>query len=579
MNKNIVSVARRIAGCPGIISARSVHKAQDGYLHNPGTEPLTHSTLGDVIKDTAHKYPGRVAVKSIYENSTLTYEELLTKADSLGCALRANGFNKGDTLGIWSHNNVGWLVAVVAAARAGLISILINPIYEKNELSFCMKKAQLKGLVIGERYKTRNYYGTMNQIIPDLNKTKPGQIKSELFPNLSTIITCEKENLPGTFSLDSLTKDTGSGDAVSRYLSQVKPEDGCLVHFTSGTTGDPKGALDSHLGVVNNTYFIGQRNMLQERHQTVCVQVPLFHALGSIVTSLSALRHGSSLVLASPTYDVTSNLNALLAEKCTVITGTPTMYVDLLSQIKTKGSLPFNVEVALAAAAPCSPQLIRSINELLNAKSVKALYGLSETTASIFQSVDGDSVDLVAETVGYIQEHQEAKVVDENGNTLPFGSAGELVVRGYSNMICYWDEPEKTKQIIQEDGWLHTGDKFKISEDGYGRIVGRLKDIIIKGGENIAPKEIEDLLNTHPDIVESQVVGVPDERLGEELCAVLRIKDGATVTLDDIKRHCTGHLAKFKIPKILKVTTEFPKTASGKIQKFKIKDMIEAGKL
>ncbi|KAG6445660.1 medium-chain acyl-CoA ligase ACSF2, mitochondrial [Manduca sexta] len=572
------SFARRIS--PIARWSCQIRAASGSYLHNPGSEPLTYDTIGNVLQQTVEKYPNRVAVRSLHEGVTLTYEELLKQADSLACALRAQGLVKGDRLGIWSHNSVSWIVAAVAAARAGLISVLLNPVYEKNELSFCIKKTQLKSLFIGETLPRRNYYGTLQQLIPELNGASPGLLKSKEFPSLTSVIADGNEKFAGTFSYKSLVTEYQNRSEISEYGKEVKPEDGSIIHLTSGTTGEPKAGLDSHLGVVNNTYFTGKRNTFHEGHHNICVQVPLFHALGSIVTILGGMRHGASLVLSAPTYNIEANINALFKEKCTAITGTPTMFVDMLTKVRQMGvEVPSHLRVALAAGAPCSPQLIRDMQKYLNAESVKALYGMTETTACVFQSVPGDSIDMVAETVGYIQDHVEVKVVDETGEMVPFGSSGELVVRGYNNMICYWDEPEKTRQTFYKDGWLRTGDKFTISEDGYGRIVGRIKDIIIKGGENIAPKEIEDLLNTHPDIIESQVVGVSDERLGEELCVVLKLREGACFSLDDVTKHLTGRLARFKIPKLLKIIDDFPKTTSGKIQKYRLKELIESGKL
>ncbi|XP_068632529.1 medium-chain acyl-CoA ligase ACSF2, mitochondrial [Battus philenor] len=571
--------ARRFSSC---ISHRQTHHQQiepnASYLHNKGSEPLTKTTLGEVLGQIANKYPERIAVRSVYEDLNLTYEELITKADSLGCALRANGFEKGDRLGIWSHNSAEWIVTLVAAARVGLISVLINPVYEISELGFCIKKTGMKGLMIGNAVNKRNYYNNLKRLIPEVDNSKAGALKSEQFPELSTIISYDKEHLSGVFTFDSLINNK-IDNRISKYVSEVRPEDGSIIHFTSGTTGDPKAALDSHFGAVNNSHFIGKRNGFNEDHERICLQAPLFHALGSIVTSLSALSYGATLVLPSPTYNVPATINALLAEKCTSITGTPTMYVDIISQIRNNGDLPMQLRMVLAAGAPCSPQIIRDIQKYLKASSVLALYGLTETTASVFQSLPEDSLDVVAETVGYIQDHVEAKVINECGETVPFGSAGELMVRGYNNMIGYWDEPEKTNNTLAQDGWLSTGDKFTISPDGYGKVVGRIKDIIVRGGENIAPKEIEDLLNTHPDIIESQVVGVPDERLGEDLCAVIRTRDGVSIALDDINKHCSGRLAKFKIPRILKIIDKFPKTESGKIKKYRLKDLIESGKL
>ncbi|XP_049868024.1 medium-chain acyl-CoA ligase ACSF2, mitochondrial [Pectinophora gossypiella] len=571
-------VASRLSRSVNLRLSRSLSSTKDSYLHNPGTEPLNYSTLGDVILETAHKYPGRVAVKSVHEGVTLTYEELLTQADRLGCALRAQGLEKGDRIGIWSHNNSAWIIALVAAARVGLISAAINPLYEKSELSFCIKKTAMKSIIFGEELPNRSYYNMLRSLIPELDTAKPGALKSDRFPSLTSIISCDKRELPGTTNINTLIADHSSNE-VSKYSSDVTSRDGCIIQFTSGTTGEPKAPLDSHCGVVNNTYFVGKRFTFHEGHHKVCLQAPMFHALGSIITVLGTLRHGSTLVIAAPTYNVHANLNALISEECTTITGTPTMFVDMLSALRSKGDVPSKLRVAVAAGAPCSPQLIRDIQGHLKARSVLALYGLTESTACIFSSLPDDNIDMVAETVGYIQDHVEVKVVDEEGKPVPMGAPGELVSRGYNTMIGYWDEPKKTSDTVDKDGWLYTGDKFTISEDGYGRIVGRLKDIIVRGGENIAPKEIEDLLNTHPDIMESQVVGVSDERLGEELCAVLRVREGATVTVGDVAKHLTGRLARFKIPRLLKLTDQFPKTASGKIQKFKVKDMIEAGKL
>ncbi|XP_073949026.1 medium-chain acyl-CoA ligase ACSF2, mitochondrial-like, partial [Choristoneura fumiferana] len=545
------------------------------YLHNPGSEPLVYATIGQALEATAHRFPGRVAVRSVYQDVTLTYEQLLSQADALGCALRDRGLEKGDRIGIWSHNNAEWIVALVAAARVGLISVALNPVYEKPELKYCINKTELKAIIIGDTLKHANYYKVIEDLIPEVRRDIAGSIESKEFPSLKCIITCDKDVLPGTFTFKSLV--TNKQDS-SRYGFQVEPDDGSIIHFTSGTTGEPKAALDSHFGVVNNSYFLGKRQKLNEGHPVTCIQSPLFHALGSIITAAAALRHGASLVLPAPSYSVSANMHALMAEKCTIITGTPTMYVDLVTLVRSAGVTP-RLRDALNAGAPCSPQLIRDIKQFLNAETVSSLFGMTETTAAVFQSLPNDNTELVAETVGYIQDHIETKVVDDEGKTVPFGSPGELLVRGYSTMMGYWGEPEKTRKTLGADGWLHTGDKFTLNEDGYGRIVGRLKDIIVRGGENIAPKEIEDLLNTHPDIVESQVVGVSDERLGEELCAVVRLREGASLTPQDVQRHCTGRLAKFKIPRILKFAEEFPKTVSGKIQKYKLRDLIESGKL
>ncbi|XP_050673882.1 medium-chain acyl-CoA ligase ACSF2, mitochondrial-like isoform X2 [Leptidea sinapis] len=503
----------------------------------------------------------------------MTYEDLLNKADALGCALRNNGFEKGDRLGIWSQNCSGWIISAIAAARAGLISVMINSLYESSELRHCINKIELKGLVLGDNISGKNYYEMLRQLIPELNNTKPGDLTSETLPSLKYLFSMGKNDLKGVYNVNSFTNEYNNKD-TTKYRREIKPEDGAIIHFTSGSTGLPKGGLDSNFAVVNSAYFNGLRFGLHEEHHKICVQVPMFHALGSIVTVLGGLRHGATLIIPSPTYSTAANINAMFNEKCTTITGTPTMYVDLLSQIRTRGELPAKLKVAMTAGAPCSPKIIQQIQQHL-ADRVMGLYGLTESTGGVFQSFLEDSLEKVSDTVGCIQDHIEAKVVDENGRPVPFGETGELLLRGYCRMDSYWNDPEKTKESIDDDGWLHTGDIFKLSPDGYGTYIARSKDIIVRGGENIAPKEIEDLLNTHPDIIECQVLGIADERLGEELCAVVRIKSGAKISLEEVLSFCSKKIAKYKIPKVLKVIDDFPKSSTGKILKTKLKEMID----
>ncbi|CAH2108078.1 unnamed protein product [Euphydryas editha] len=406
----------------------------------------------------------------------------------------------------------------------------------------------MKGLIIGDTIKNRDYYTFLNKIIPELQTSKVLSLKSQIFPNLTSIITLGKEKLSGISNVDNLINSFRNNSEVSKYGQDLKPEDPGLCLFTSGTTGTTFSCVGFD-------------------HNIDCFITPWLN--DSYICSADS----------APTYNVAANVNALCAEKCTVITGTPTMYIDIISHIKNRGDLPIKLHVALVGGASCSPELIRQMNEQMKTDYVSAMYGLTESTACVFHSQPGDSVDVVAETAGYLTDHSEVKVVNEKEKIVPFGTPGELMVRSYSNMICYWDEPEKTKKTFTEDGWLFTGDKFTLFSDGYGKIVGRFKDIIIRGGENIAPKEIEDVLNTHPDVIASQVVGVPDERLGEELCAVLKLREDTNFTTQQMANYCSGRIARFKIPKLLKVIDEFPRTASGKIKRHTLKELVESGKI
>ncbi|KAB0802824.1 hypothetical protein PPYR_05010 [Photinus pyralis] len=355
----------------------------------------------------------------------------------------------------------------------------------------------------------------------------------------------------------------------------VTPESLANIQFTSGTTGQPKAATVTHHNVVNNSLSVGKRNELDTKHHKICVQVPFFHTYGYTITIGAAVSYGATMVVPSSTYNSLQNLRAIKQENCTVIHGTPTMYVDLVN-VQLQHNEKIFPEIAVSGGAPCSPELFKKMKRHLNVKKMKSVYGLTEVTAVAFQSTPLDDEDKVLNTVGHVGDNLEVKVVDEENNVVPSGTPGELCVRGYSAMVGYWEDKEKTAEMIDDRRWLKTGDQFILDKDGYGRIVGRIKDMINRAGENIFPKEIEDLLYTHPDILEAHVIGLAHERLGEEVCACVKVQDGAELTLEAITEFCRGKLAKFKIPSQLRIVDEFPKTQSGKIQKFLLKKRYES---
>lgn len=362
--------------------------------------------------------------------------------------------------------------------------------------------------------------------------------------------------------------------AVEASQQLISPDSGCNIQFSSGTTGQPKAILLSHFNLINNGYHIGQRlgfHLSAGRHR-ICMQMPFFHVYGTVIAVVTAMHFGETLVLPDAGFNTAKSLEAITAEKCTVLYGTPTMHVDLLARQRSVCADISSLEMATTGGAHCTPELYRRMQTELQVGRVKTIYGLTETTSTTFQSVDGPETDRqFQETVGKLHDHLEAKVVDEQGTAVPFGTRGELCVRGYSTMLGYWGDEEKTRETLGNDGWLRTGDQFVLQEDGYGRIVGRLKEMIIRGGENLFPKEIEDFLTTHPKIQEVHVIGVPDERMGEEVCAYVKLHQAAdTLTADELKAFCKGQIAHFKIPRYLKIVDRFPKTQSGKIQKFKM---------
>ncbi|KAJ8968063.1 hypothetical protein NQ314_002502 [Rhamnusium bicolor] len=491
------------------------------YLHNVGKEPLRPLTFGLLLEDTVQKHGDKCAIISTHQNKKFSYSEVLHQADRLAAGLINIGFQNGDRVGIWAPNLIEWYIANMACARAGFVMVAINPAYQPKEMEYCIKK-----------------------LVFALNTFE--DLKNALSQHLNEYVFISR----GTHNFNEILDlaDAKSIKLIKNNQDNIKIDDPCNIQFTSGTTGQSKAAVVSHFNMVNNGFYVGKRNELGKKHHKICVQVPLFHAFGTVITISASLNYGSTLMLPSP----------------------------ILKKARKENISP---EIAVTGGAICSPQLFKDMLEVLNLKKVKSVYGLSETTAVVFQSLYDDDQRKSTSTVGYIQDHIEAKVVDANDKIVPIGAPGELCLRGYSVMLGYWEDEEKTKETIGPHKWLRTGDQFIIDENGYGKVVGRLKEMIIRGGENIFPREIEDFLNTHSDILETHVIGLPHERLGEEVCACVRLKEDRTITLDEIKKYCKGNIAHFKIPSVLVIVDNFPKTASGKIQKFKLIEIVKNNKV
>ncbi|CAG9771984.1 unnamed protein product [Ceutorhynchus assimilis] len=550
------------------------------YLHNPSPDKFLPLTIGKLLENAANKYGDRLAVISRHQNDKLSFQEALNRADKLAAGLKAIGLRMGDRVGIWAPNMTEWYVTHMACARGGYVLVNMNPAYQPEEIKYCINAVGAKAIVCPHKFKTQNYYEHLTSIAPELTDSRPGKINSVNLPSLKSVIIVGDEDLRGAFKYQELF-DLPSAIDIKQIKAQqnsISLDSLCHLQFTSGTTGKPKAPMQTHFQIVNNSFFAGKRNELDRKHHIICVQVPFFHVFGTIVTVNAGLNHGATLVLPSPSFDADKSLDAIRDEKCSVIHGTPTMYVDLVSRQKIRGEY-IDPDIAVSGGALCSSHLFKEMKQFLRLKKVKSIYGLTENTAVGFQSLFDDDEYLSTSTVGYLQDHCEAKVVDTQNRIVPRGTPGELLLRGYCIMLGYWENEEKTKEVLGVDRWMRTGDQFVIEKNGYGRVVGRLKDMIIRGGENIFPKDIEDVLNTHPDILETQVVGVPNERLGEEVCACVRIEPNATITLQDVKTFCKGKIAHFKIPSSLKTVQDFPKTTSGKIQKFKILEDILDGKI
>ncbi|XP_053692203.1 medium-chain acyl-CoA ligase ACSF2, mitochondrial-like [Sabethes cyaneus] len=557
------------------------HEQTQSYIHHIGKEPLVYRNVGQHLRLAAEKYLNNEAIVSCHENKRLTYSEVLEKVDRLAASFYQLGLQKGDRIGIWAPNGTQFYLSTLAAARAGMISVVINPAYQVPEIEYALKKVGVKAIIANERYRNQQYYKMLAQLAPELEHCKLGQLNSSRLPSLSAvIIDSDQQNakLPGAIQFQDLLRLPSETElsTIDALQSKISPDSGVNIQFTSGTTGQPKAALMSHFGFVNNALQISRRNEFDTKDHRICVQTPFFHVFGMVIGIVASMTYGTTMVLPGPGFKAAESLEAIIKERCSVIYGTPTMYVDLVRQLR-EGSLKLPpIDLAVTGGATCSPKLFLDIQETLGVRQVKTVFGMTEASAVIFQSLFNESKENVLQTVGHLMDHYEAKVVDENGNTVPLGASGELWVRGYGTMLGYWGDELKSKETIGPDRWLRTGDQFQLRQDGYGQIVGRIKEMVIRGGENIYPREIEDFLNTHSKILETHCIGVPDERMGEEICAYVRLRDSSqTMDHAEMKEYCKGKISHFKVPRYLRIVEDFPKTTSGKIQKFKLVEIFK----
>ncbi|KAL0113184.1 hypothetical protein PUN28_012402 [Cardiocondyla obscurior] len=539
------------------------HAVKVSHMHNPGDFPLLDKTIGQLLSDAAATWPERTCVVSIPQNIRLTFTQLLKRVDSLAAGLKKLGLKKGDRLGLWGPNDLEWFITFLSAARLGLIVVGINPAYQQHELEYCLQKAGVKAIVAPDTFKTQNY-------------PKMLLAAKEECPTLEDIIIYSPDYVTGTrrFADVENLATKAEVDAIAAEQDKVSIHDGCSIQFTSGSTGRSKATLISHRGLVNNSKEAARRANITIENK-ICLNMPLFHAFGMVMAQLLVLHTGSSVVLEGRSFNPQKTLQVIAQEKCTVTYGTPTMWVHLI-EAQQRLQLPTgSLQAGITGGAPASSELFKRIRGVLDFNDIMSIYGLTETTAIVFQSIRGEDKSLTESTVGHLANHTEAMIVDQNGVPVPFGETGELWIRGYCNMLCYWKDEENTRKTLTEDGWLKTGDQFVLQENGYATIVGRFKDMLIRGGENIFPKEIEDFLMTHPKVMQAQVIGAYDEAYGEEVCACIQLRDGVTMTKNELTDYCKNKIAHFKIPRYVTFVNEYPKTTTGKIQKFLLKEQLE----
>jgi fatty-acyl-CoA synthase len=533
-------------------------------VRGAGMPPLIEHTIGAALAQAVASWGEREALVAVEQDIRWTFAELLEKADALAAGLLALGLEPGERIGIWAPNCVEWTLTQFAAARAGLILVTINPAYRTSEAAFTMAKVGLAALVFMDRFKTSDYAAMVAEIAPDL-------------PALRRIVCIGSAVQPGWIPFDQVAGH--ASDADRTLLATIGPElsatDAINIQFTSGTTGQPKGATLSHRNILNNGYFVGAAQRLQPGDR-ICIPVPLYHCFGMVMGNLAALAHGATMVYPAAGFDPGATLAAIERERCTSLYGVPTMFIALLAHPEFDRFDIASLRTGVMAGAVCPEPLMRAVIDRLHMPEVTIGYGMTETSPVSFQTATDDPLERRIGSIGRVQPHLECKIVDEAGEVVPPGTPGELCTRGYSVMLGYWDEPEKTAAVIDSEGWMHSGDLAVIDTEGYGTIVGRLKDMVIRGGENIYPREIEEFLYGHPAVEDVAVVGVPDARMGEELCAWIRLRAGSTGDEEEVRAFCRGRIAHYKVPRYVRFVDAFPTTVTGKVQKFLIREAMIA---
>ena len=535
---------------------------QISYDHGVSDKKLIGETIGSFFDRTVEQYRDREALVVRHQKVRWSWGELGRRVDDLAAGLMALGLERGDRIGIWSPNTSEWTLAQFAAAKAGLVLVNVNPAYRRSELDYALNKVECKALILAPALKTSNYL----EIVEDL-------VKARKLPHLRHIVRLGAEKTPGMLNFDDVA--TAGGNAEKVKLAELGPklqfDDAINVQFTSGTTGHPKGATLSHHNILNNGYFVGEGLKLTPADR-LCIPVPLYHCFGMVMGNLGCLTHGATMVYPSEAFDPLATLQAVSEERCTALFGVPTMFIAQLDHPQFDSFDLKSLRTGIMAGSPCPIEVMKRVQAKMNMHEVTIAYGMTETSPVSTQCATDDPLEKRVATVGQVLPHIEIKIVDPEGKAVPRGETGEFCTRGYSVMKGYWNDEAKTGEAIDEAGWMHTGDLATMDAEGYVNIVGRLKDMVIRGGENVYPREIEEFLYSHPKVQDVQVIGVPDPRYGEEVCAWIKLRDGQTATTEEIREFCKGQIAHYKIPRYIEFVPEFPMTITGKIQKFVMRD-------
>ena len=535
--------------------------------------PLLDMTIGQRLEEVVAKYPDHLAIVMPYQSVRWTYADFNTEIDRFANGLLKLGIGVGDRVGIWSPNRIEWVLTQFATAKIGAIMVCINPAYRLYELEYVLNKVGCKAIVTAEFFKSSMYLDMLRKLAPELGICEPGKLISEKLPQLKTVIRMGNEKSPGMFNFGDVVKM--GGDDEARQLNELKKElsadDNINIQFTSGTTGMPKGATLTHKNILNNAYFTGV-SMRFSKDDKLCIPVPLYHCFGMVLGTLLCVSHGATMVLPAEVFDPESTLKAAAEENCTALHGVPTMFIAELDMPNFKSFNLSNLRTGVIAGSTCPVDLMNRLISDMELTEIVIGYGQTECSPINTMTAIDDTFEQRVSTVGRAHFNWEQKIIREDGSIADVGEQGEICSRGYGVMQGYWDDQERTKETIDADGFLHSGDLGEMDEDGYVKVTGRIKDMIIRGGENVYPREIEEFLYTHPDIAEVQVFGIPDAKYGEQVCAWVQLKSGASLEPDAIREFCSGQITHFKIPKHIKIVDAYPMTVTGKMQKFVMRD-------
>ena len=528
--------------------------AEKSYTSAISDTPLLGDTIGENLDAAVRRFPDRPALVDVPAGRRWSYAELAADVDALALGLLAAGVTVGDRVGIWAPNCAEWVLTQYATAKIGAILVNINPAYRTSELEFVLNQSGARLLVAAQRLKTSDYAAMIAEVRP-------------------RCAALEQVVLLGTGEWDALLETGRRADRGALGAIELSADDPINIQYTSGTTGFPKGATLSHHNILNNGYFVGE--LCHYTHEDkICIPVPFYHCFGMVMGNLAATSHGAAMVIPAPSFDPVATLEAVQSERCTSLYGVPTMFIAELA-VPDFGRFDLSsLRTGIMAGSPCPVEVMKQVIDRMGMSEVSICYGMTETSPVSTQTRVDDSIERRVATVGRVGPHIEVKVIDPaTGRAVPRGTPGELCTRGYSVMLGYWRQPDKTAEVIDAARWMHTGDLAVMDDDGYLSITGRIKDMVIRGGENIYPREVEEFLYTHPDILDAQVIGVPDAKYGEELMAWVRMRPGATpLTADALREFCLGKLAHYKIPRYVHITDEFPMTVTGKVRKVEMRE-------